>query len=42
MKVLFLRSNPVDPDSRVEKEVNSLIKRGYKVEVFGWDRSADY
>lgn len=42
MRVLFLRSNPVDPDSRVEKEVNSLLKDGHAVEIFAWDRSSDY
>lgn len=41
-KVLFIRSNPVNPDSRVEKEVNSLIQSGYEVDVLGWDREADY
>ncbi|MBP2657625.1 MAG: glycosyltransferase [Firmicutes bacterium] len=40
--IVFLRSNPVDPDSRVEKEVNSLIKAGYKVKVVAWDRSSRY
>lgn len=42
MKIIFIRSNPVDPDSRVEKEVNSLVKAGYKVEILAWDRSAKY
>lgn len=42
MKVLFIRSNPVNPDSRVEKEANSLIRAGYDVTVLGWDRDADY
>lgn len=41
-KVLFIRSNPVNPDSRVEKEVNSLIQSGYEVDVLGWDREANY
>lgn len=41
-KVLFIRSNPVNPDSRVEKEVNTLIQSGYEVDVLGWDREADY
>lgn len=40
MKVLILRSNPVKPDSRVEKEVCALKKAGHDVTVFGWDRSA--
>lgn len=42
MKVVFLRSNPVDPDPRVEKEVNSLIKNGFDVEIVAWDRSSKY
>ena len=42
MRVVYLRSNPVNPDSRVEKEVNSLIKFGHEVVVLGWDRANDY
>ncbi|MED1204716.1 glycosyltransferase family 4 protein [Heyndrickxia acidicola] len=42
MKVIYVRSNPVDPDSRVEKEVNSLIKLGYEVEILAWDRENSY
>lgn len=42
MKVIFLRSNPVSPDSRVEKEINSLLKVGYDVSVFAWDRDSNY
>jgi glycosyltransferase involved in cell wall biosynthesis len=38
----MLRSNPVNPDSRVEKEANALSKDGYSVTVLGWDRSEDY
>lgn len=41
-KVLFLRSNPVDPDPRVEKEANELIKAGFSVDILCWDRQADY
>lgn len=40
--IVFLRSNPVQPDPRVEKEVNSLMKAGYAVSVVAWDRSAKY
>lgn len=40
--VVFLRSNPVNPDPRVEKEANSLIKAGYNVIVVAWDRSEKY
>lgn len=42
MRVLFLRSNPVDPDSRVEKEVQSLLEEGYHVDILAWDRTDDY
>ncbi|MBE7056234.1 MAG: glycosyltransferase family 4 protein [Ruminococcaceae bacterium] len=40
--VCILRSNPVRPDSRVEKEAISLMKEGYKVNIFAWDRDSDY
>lgn len=42
MNILFIRSNSVDPDSRVEKEVNALQKKGHKVEVLAWDRSSNH
>lgn len=42
MNVILLRSNPVDPDSRVEKEANSLVGAGYHVEILAWDRSSSY
>ena len=41
-KIVFLRSNPVNPDSRVEKEANSLARNGYDVKIIGWDRDDDY
>lgn len=41
-RVLFIRSNPVDADSRVQKEVSALCKGNYEVSVLGWDRDADY
>ncbi|MDF2519793.1 MAG: glycosyltransferase [Clostridia bacterium] len=41
-RIIFLRSNPVDPDPRVEKEVNSIAKAGYEVVIVAWDRSAKY
>ncbi|MFC0596459.1 glycosyltransferase family 4 protein [Thermus composti] len=37
-RVLFLRSNPIDPDPRVEKEAKALAEAGYQVRVLGWDR----
>lgn len=39
-RVLFLRSNPIAPDPRVEKEARTLISAGYDVRVLGWDRTA--
>lgn len=38
--VCIIRSNPVRPDSRVEKEAWSLMKAGYKVHILAWDRSS--
>lgn len=40
--IVVLRSNPVDPDSRVEKEVNSLIKMGHEITILAWDRNNKY
>jgi len=37
-RVLFLRSNPIDPDPRVEKSATTLVKAGYGVTILGWDR----
>jgi len=41
IKVVMLRSNPVDADPRVEKEAEALKKAGYEVEVVGWDREGN-
>ncbi len=38
MKILFIRSNPVSPDPRVEKEALALGMMGNKVDVLAWDR----
>jgi len=38
--VIMLRSNPVAPDSRVEKEARAMFENGYKVTVVAWDRLA--
>jgi len=40
-RILFLRSNPIDPDPRVEKESRTLVEAGYQVQILGWDRSAE-
>jgi glycosyltransferase involved in cell wall biosynthesis len=41
-KIIIIRSNPVDPDSRVEKEAYSLIKGGYDVSLVVWDREHNH
>ena len=41
MSVCIIRSNPVRPDSRVEKEAWSLVKAGYDVHILAWDRDTD-
>lgn len=41
-RVVIIRSNPVNPDSRVEKEANSLIKEGHDVKILSWDRGNKY
>ena len=42
MNILIIRSNPVAPDPRVEKEAASLAKSGHNVEILAWDRSSDH
>lgn len=37
--VCIIRSNPVNPDSRVEKEAWTLADLGYNVHILAWDRS---
>lgn len=39
-RVCIIRSNPVKPDSRVEKEAWALKKAGYDVHILAWDRDA--
>ena len=39
--ICIIRSNPVCPDSRVEKEAWTLKKSGYDVHILAWDRSSD-
>ena len=39
VRVLFLRTDPANLDPRVIKETSSLVRAGYAVTVFGWDRS---
>ena len=40
-KVCIIRSNPVRPDSRVEKEAWTLKKAGYDVHILAWDRDTN-
>lgn len=40
--ICMIRSNAVDPDSRVEKEAASLKKIGYNVIILAWDRSSNH
>lgn len=42
LNIIFLRSNPVDPDSRVEKEVNALLRFGHSVRILAWDRNSKH
>lgn len=42
MNILFLRSNPINADSRIEKEINSLLKAGHNIFVFAWDRESTH
>lgn len=42
MRIVFIRSNPVEPYPRLEKTVNSLKKHGHEVYVLAWDRSQKY
>lgn len=41
-RIVIVRSNNVDPDSRVEKEANSLAVAGYAVTLLTWNRSSNY
>lgn len=41
-RVCIIRSNPVKPDSRVEKEAWTLVKAGYQVHVLAWDRDSNH
>lgn len=41
-RALILRSNPVAPDSRVEKEAAALRGNGYDIKILAWDRRASH
>lgn len=42
MKIIMLRSNPVEPYPRLEKSAESLAKNGHSVRVAAWDRKNKY
>ncbi len=39
IRIVICRSNPIDPDPRVEKIARALCSFGYSVSLLGWDRS---
>ncbi|PKL62604.1 MAG: glycosyltransferase WbuB [Methanomicrobiales archaeon HGW-Methanomicrobiales-2] len=41
MKIFMLRSNPIDPDVRLEKEAKTLADKGHDVTLLGWQRFGD-
>ncbi len=41
-RVCIIRSNPVKPDSRVEKEAWTLVNAGYSVHILAWDRDSNH
>ena len=43
MKIVFLRTNRIDPDPRVEKEINSLLTvPEFDIKAVVWDRTDKY
>lgn len=38
MRIVILRSNPIAPDPRVEKEARALTQAGHSVQIVAWDR----
>jgi len=42
IRVLFIRSNPIQPDPRVEKSARALAWNGYQVDILAWDRDGIY
>lgn len=38
----MLLSNPYEPDPRVYREANSLVRHGHSVTVYAWDRQGEY
>lgn len=42
MRVIFLRSNQVNPDPRVEKEVEAISEFGYFATILAWNRNEPF
>lgn len=40
--ILIIRTNPVSPDSRVEKLALTLKEQKYNIKIFAWDREKNY
>lgn len=40
--ICIIRSNSVNPDSRVEKEAYTLQRNGYNVNILAWDRDSNH
>ncbi|MGG2467898.1 glycosyltransferase family 4 protein [Paraclostridium bifermentans] len=40
MKIVYIRSNPINPDPRVEKEMSAAINYGHIPIALGWNRSS--
>lgn len=36
--IIFIRSNPCNPDVRVQKEINAILKLGGNITLLAWDR----
>lgn len=41
-RIVFLRSNHIAPDPRVEKETRALVAGGYMVNAVGWDKTGEF
>lgn len=41
MKIVYMRSNSINPDPRVEKEMSAAIEYGYYPIVLAWDRRVE-
>lgn len=41
-RICIIRSNPIKPDSRVEKEAWTLTKLGYDIHILAWDRDSNH